>query len=186
MVLTYFGDGCVRFQSGERSLLVDPVNNRLKADATIRTLVPSSVSAAPEGEVLYPGEYEVGGMEITGWGVNEESTAKFLKSIFLVRWEEITIGLLGHVAQVPDASLLEGVGGCDVLVLPVGEHFLSVTDAAKIAKQIEPHIIVPTFIKKPAEFLKTMGQKADEEEKFVFKKKDIMAERERIIVLKAA
>jgi len=186
MVLTYFGDGCVRFQSGERSLLVDPTNNRLKADVTIRTLVPISVAAAPEGEVLYPGEYEMGGMEITGWDLTGESTAKFLKSIFLVRWEDITIGILGHAAQVPDASLLEGVAGCDVLVLPVGEHFLSVTDAAKIAKQIEPHIIIPTFAQKPAEFLKAMGQKANEEEKFVFKKKDLITERERVVLLTSA
>jgi len=186
MILTYFGDGCFRFQSGERTLLVDPTNNRLKADLTLRTLVPTSVGAAIAGEIVYPGEYESEGMEITGLGVQEESTAKFLKTVYLVRWEDMSFGFLGHIARMPDAELLEAISGCDVLVVPFdGAHFLSVADAAKIAKQVDPHVVVPSFAQKPAELLKVLGQNAREEDKFVFKKKDIAGERGRVVLLKA-
>ena len=39
MVINYFGNGCFRLQSGETSVLVNPDNNRLKADVTLKTLV---------------------------------------------------------------------------------------------------------------------------------------------------
>jgi hypothetical protein len=35
MVVNYFGNGCFRLQSGETSILLDPENNRLKADIFI-------------------------------------------------------------------------------------------------------------------------------------------------------
>lgn len=38
MVITFFGNGSFRLQSGDTTLLLDPDNNRLKADVTLRTL----------------------------------------------------------------------------------------------------------------------------------------------------
>ena len=38
MVITYFGNGSFRLQSGDNALLLNPDNNRLKADVTLRTL----------------------------------------------------------------------------------------------------------------------------------------------------
>ena len=38
MVITYYGNGAFRLQSGDTVLLLNPENNRLKADVTLRTL----------------------------------------------------------------------------------------------------------------------------------------------------
>jgi L-ascorbate metabolism protein UlaG (beta-lactamase superfamily) len=74
----------------------------------------------------------------------------------------------------------------DVLFLPVGGgHFLEPEVAAKIAKQLEARIVIPSFYKDPAEFLKAFGKKGEEMEKFVFKQKDIVADRGRAVILKA-
>ena len=48
MVINYFGNGCFRLQSGETSVLVNPENNRLKADVTLKTLTATEVDASAE------------------------------------------------------------------------------------------------------------------------------------------
>ena len=72
MVITYFGNGSFRLQSGETTLLLNPDNNRLKADVTLRTLAGTATDellshASDEGMTIsFPGEYESRGIEITG------------------------------------------------------------------------------------------------------------------------
>ena len=93
---------------------------------------------------------------------------------------------LGHISKAPSADLIEKLEEPDVLFVPVGGgHFLAPEAAAKVAKQLEPSIIFPTFVKSPAEFLKAMGQKSQAEEKFVFKKKDLVNEKNKVIVLES-
>ena len=184
MIVTYFGDACFRLQSGERSLLVNPISNRLKADAVLRTIIAPDAVPPPD-EIVFPGEYEVGGIDIRGFGVPVESTEKYLKTIYLVTWEDVRFALLGHLSTMPGDDVIEEMSEPDVLVLPVGDHFLADADAAKLLKKLEPSVTIPSFYKTPADFLKAVGQKAETEEKFVFKKKDLQGTKSRIVVLKA-
>ncbi|MBI4087691.1 MAG: MBL fold metallo-hydrolase [Candidatus Liptonbacteria bacterium] len=194
MVITYFGGGTYRLQSGETSLLVDPENNRLKADVVLKTL--ASADFDPSGkeqngstqltasEISFPGEYEVKGIEIFGLGAKDESGEKLLKTVYAVEWEEMKFVFLGHVSKPLPADIVEEIEEPDVLFLPVGGgHFLAPEVAAKIAKQLEPSLIFPTFYKSPADFLKAMGQKVSAEEKFVFKKKDLANEKNKVVIL---
>ncbi len=188
MVLTHFGNGAFRLQSGETSILVNPENNRLKADVTLKTIVASEDPLAAEGEnaaaVAFPGEYEIKGIEILGFPVAGESTEKFVKTAYAVYWEDMKFVFLGHLSKPIDAALIEEFSEPDVLFLPVGGgHFLEPEVAAKLAKQLEAKIIVPSFYKNPDEFLKALGKKAEKTEKFVFKKKDIENEKGRPVVL---
>lgn len=185
MVIQYYGGGTFRIQSGETSLLVDSSNNRMKADVSLRTLVPADLKDVDPEEVAFPGEYEAHGIEIEGWGLASESTAKFLKSVYSVRMEDIRIVLLGHASKIPPTEVLEAAGDPDVLILPVGDHFFSATDAAKLVKQLEPAAVIPSFYKSTAEVSKALGQKAEPQEKFVFKKKDLVEGQERLLILKA-
>jgi L-ascorbate metabolism protein UlaG (beta-lactamase superfamily) len=185
MIVTYFGDGCVRFQSGDTSLLADPNNNRLKADVVLKTLStpdPESISAE---EISFPGEYEVKEIRIQGWPISKESGEKFLKTAYLVKWEDLSIVFLGHLSEGLEPEVLEELSEPDVLVLPVGDHFLSADDAAKLTKKLEPSVVIPTFVKSPNEFLKALGQKTETEEKFVFKKKDLANLKAKAVILKA-
>jgi L-ascorbate metabolism protein UlaG (beta-lactamase superfamily) len=189
MVINYFGNGCFRLQSGETSILVDSDNNRLKADVTLKTLAPTDASGLDiEGtEFAFPGEFEVKGIEITGIQVSGESTDKFLKTVFVVTWEGIKFVFLGHLSKPIDATLMEECSEPDVLFMPVGgDHFLEPEVAAKMAKQLEARIVIPSFYKSPAEFVKASGKKAEDMDKLVFKQKDILTDKGRIVVLKAA
>ena len=191
MVLTYFGNGAFRLQSGETSILVNPENNRLKADVTLKTLVAVENPLAREADdaftIAFPGEYEIKGIEILGFSIAGESTEKFLKTAYVVYWEEMKFVFLGHLSKPIDAALLEEFLEPDLLVLPVGGgHFLEPEVAAKIAKQLEARIVVPSFAKSPDEFLKALGKKAEKAEKFVFKQKDIAGDKGRPVVLSAS
>ncbi len=184
MIINYFGDGCFRLQSGETSLLTNPVNNRLKADVVLRSIIAPNV-LPPADEIVFPGEYEAHGIEIRGFAVPKESTDKYLKTIYLVTWEDIRFVFLGHLADVPSDDVMEKIAEPDVLFVPTGDHFFSGEDAAKLVKKLEPAVVIPSFAAKPTEFLKAFGAKGEMEEKFVFKKKDLVNTKGRVMVLEA-
>ncbi|MEK9180293.1 MAG: MBL fold metallo-hydrolase [Patescibacteria group bacterium] len=189
MIINYLGNGSFKLQSGQTSLLVDAESNRFKADVSLRTLVSADLAPLSESsantEITFPGEYEVKGIEISGIGVSEESTDKFLKTVYLVHWEDIKLAFLGHISKPLSPAIIEKLDEPDVLFIPVGGgHFLPPEDAAKLAKKLEPSFIVPSFYKAPGDFLKAMGQKAETEEKLVFKKKDLEGTKNKVVVLK--
>ena len=190
MVINYFGNGCFRLQSGETSVLLDSDNNRLKADLSLKTLASTDAVAAAGDDgtaISFPGEYEVKEIEIVGYQIVGESTEKFLKTAYVLRWEDMKFVFLGHLSRPIDATLMEEFSEPDILFLPVGGgHFLEPDVAAKIAKQLEARIVIPSFYKTPAEFLKAFGKKREELDKFVFKKKDIETDKGRAVILKAA
>lgn len=185
MVIQYLGEECFKLQSGEISILVNPTNNRLKADVVLKTL--SSADALPEtGEVIFGGEYEIKGIEIRGWGVEAESTDKFVKTVYAVDWEDMRFVFLGHLSKPLDPDIVESLGEPDFLFVPTGDsHFLDPDEAAKLAKQLEPAIIIPSFRKDAKEFLKAMGAKGDPQEKLVLKKKDVVGKKAEVVVLEA-
>ena len=184
MVIHYFGDGCFRLQNGDVSLLVNPASNRLKADVTLKTLTMTNVATPLPDEISFPGEYEVKDIEIQGWPVTNESTDKFLKTVFLVTWDEMRFLFLGHLSKPLEAELVEEVGEPDVLFVPTGDpHFLPPADAAKLVKQLEPSLVIPAFAKNANELVKAMGQKAEESSKLVFKKKDLAAKKRALVIL---
>ncbi len=186
MVITYFGNGCFRLQSGETSILLNPDNNRLKGDVVLRTLV-STAEPLPDTDptvIAFPGEYEIKGIEIVGHQIPTESTDKFVKTAYAVTWEEMKFVFLGHLSRPIDASLMEEFAEPDVLIVPAGGgHFLEPEVAAKIAKQLEATVVIPSFAKSPSDFLKALGKKAEPMDKFVFKKKDLVGEKERPVIL---
>lgn len=191
MIVTYFGNGCFRLQSGETAILVDPENNRLKADVTLKTLTSTDRETIAEelssGVIAFPGEYETKGVMITGFPVAEESTGKFLKTAYAASWDDMKFVFLGHCSRPLNAALMEEFFEADVLFLPAGGgHYLLPDVAAKIVKQLEAKVIIPSYIKDDADFLKALGKKTDPIEKFVFKQKDIMGDKGRPVILKVS
>ena len=85
-----------------------------------------------------------------------------------------------HVGLAPD-----DVGQCDMWVIATKAADVEEV-AAKIAKQLEARIVIPSFYKDPGEFLKAAGKKGEEMDKFVFKQKDILADKGRVVILKTS
>jgi len=200
VIVTYFGDHCFRVQSGELSVLVNPSSNRLKGDVVLRTITSAATGAqtqkarplTPERsdggrEISFPGEYEMKGIVVRGFPFPHESTEKFLKTIYLVQWEDVSLAFLGHISKAFDGELLEELGEPDVLFVPTGDdHFIAPEAAAKLAKQLEPAVIIPSYAKDAKGFLKTFGQSASPQEKFVFKKKDLTGKKGEVVLLSVA
>jgi L-ascorbate metabolism protein UlaG (beta-lactamase superfamily) len=188
MIVNYFGQGCFRLQSGEKSILVDPINNRLKSDIILRTISPVNLALPlPPNEFAFAGEYDVSSIEIYGFQLEKESTDKFIKTIFLVNWEDMRFVFLGPIASYPEGDFLDDISEPDVLFIPAsGKPFFKPEDAQKLIKNLEPKIVVPSFIsEEPKEFFKLIGQKPQKQEKFVFKKKDIENKSKETIFLEA-
>lgn len=214
MVITYHGEGCLRLQSGDTSLLVDPANNRFKADVTLRTeYAGSETETEPQEEISHAGEYEIKDIEIIGVQLstssadkstssNDKSTSSEDKSTssehgyaalktksthtaYAVRWEEIRLAFLGHLEHTPGIEILDRIGEVDVLFLGIGGAYLPEKEAVTLIKKLSPSIVVPFFGKNENEFLKTIDQKPKPIEKFVFKKKDLVPEAQTVMLLEA-
>jgi len=112
MIINYFGQGCFKLQSGEKSILVDPINNGLKADIILRTISPTNlVLPLPQNEFAFAGEYDISGIEIYGFQIEKESTDKFIKTIFLVNWEKMLFVFLGLIANLIEGDFFNSVIG---------------------------------------------------------------------------
>ena len=184
MVIQYYGGGSFRVSSGEKSILIDPENNRLKADVILRTISPPNIDSESSAEIAFPGEYEIGGVEILGVGVPAESTEKFIKTVYYVTFEDIRLAFFGHISKMPEVKILEEMGEPDVVIIPTGaDHFLPEQDAVTLIKKIEPAMVIPSFFKDLKNFKKALGQKSAPEEKAVFKKKDLETGKIRLVTL---
>ena len=110
MIVTNLGEGTFRLQSGETSLLIDPSGNRLKADVTVKTVAGAEeVPSSPE-VVCFAGEYETKGIDIEGMQVEAESTAKEVKTVYAVNFEDVRFAVFGSISAVPDVKVMEKIG----------------------------------------------------------------------------
>jgi L-ascorbate metabolism protein UlaG (beta-lactamase superfamily) len=184
MVISLLSDGGVRLSSGETAILVDPSSNRAKGVFTLRTQAPAGVSVFPEGEVSYPGEYEIQEIDIHGIQSNE-SDSKIIKTAYLVHFEGVAITIVPELKSLPDGAVLSEIEEPDVLLVPVGgKNSLSGELAEKLVRRTEPSVVIPIPTGSLAEFFKAMGVKPDEaSDKFTFKAKDLKPKEQRIVHL---
>ncbi|MEK7169368.1 MAG: MBL fold metallo-hydrolase [Patescibacteria group bacterium] len=178
MIINYYGGDYFKIQAGDLAILIDPENQRSFKGATLalNTIRPSLAEAPLEASpawIDHQGEYEVNGIRVEGRTLGEEEKKE--KTAYRIEFDEVRIGVLGHLAKDPDPKMQEFLMDCDVLIIPAGEKpFISSAAAAKLIRQLEPSIVIPSFAENPKPFLKEMGQeKITAEEKFVFKKKDL-------------
>ncbi len=181
MVINYCGERCFKVQSGKVSIAVDPLP-RFKGDITLHTQgvssskfqVPSFTEWPPEPMHVYgPGEYEMLEVEISGW-TNKDSSATYL-----VKTEEMRLVFMGEPMKELEPGFLEKLGEVDILFVQAGI-------SAKVIKQIQPKIVVPSYMKPSElkEFLEEVEKKSEPEEKLVVKKKDLTPGT-KFVVLKA-
>jgi L-ascorbate metabolism protein UlaG (beta-lactamase superfamily) len=88
---------------------------------------------------------------------------------------------------------LEELGEIDILIVPVGGNtVMSASQAAKVVNEIEPKIVIPSHFKMNdlildldgvEKFVKEMGGKKEELDKLTVKKKDLVEEGTKVILL---
>jgi L-ascorbate metabolism protein UlaG (beta-lactamase superfamily) len=145
-----------------------------------------------------PGEYEIKDVYIQGipdWHDEKEGKEQGGNTIYVIDAEDLRICHLGDLGQKElSDEQLEKIGEVDILMVPVGGNTtISDKDAVKIISQIEPKITIPMHYAIPKlkmklegveGFLKNLGIKSMvPESKLSIKKKDIMPEEAKIVVL---
>ncbi len=145
-----------------------------------------------------PGEYEIKEVFVRGIPSFHDSSLgkeRGNNTIYIIEAEELRICHLGDLGQKELTSeQVEKIGEVDILMVPVGGVFtVSAKEAMKIMSQIEPNIIIPMHYQLPKlkmkldgldKFLKTMGiKKIESLPKLSIKKKDIVSEEAKIVVL---
>lgn len=148
--------------------------------------------------ILGPGEYEIKDVYIVGipsFHDSVEGKEKGQNTIYVIDAEDLRVCHLGDLGQKElTEDQLEKIGEVDVLMIPVGGDFtISEKEAVKIMSQIEPKITIPMHYSIPKlkvrlegvdKFLKALGIKSmNPEPKLSVKKKDILPEEAKIVVL---
>lgn len=177
MVINFLGNDYFKISSGETTILIDPENQRSVRGATLilNTVMPAPVMDAEEGPAVisHQGEYEVQGIHITGWSAGNDKNVE--RTIYRVEMEGTVFAILGQTTKEPEPKVQEFLADCDVLILPAGgKPFLEAAPTAKLIRQLEPSLVVPSYPQNVKALAKEMGQeKCPPEEKLVFKQKDL-------------
>jgi len=207
MIITWYGEGCFKCQSGELTLLSDPVDAksglsapRFKPNVLIKTIAPVPAPVIEDEEntlvVQNAGEYDRFGIEVKGYAIKKESTDTYIKTVYVVEFEGIRLCFLGHLDGQLEGVDLEPLEYIDVLFIPGGgKPFIEQEKAVKLIHQIEPRVVIPSFFKIPGlkrnsadskDFVKEFGvSKTDAQDKFTFKKKDLQEKGTSLVLLKA-
>lgn len=212
MNITWYGARCVRIESKEGSVLIDPFDPKeigLRGPTIKDDLVLLS-EAAPSKTVLErinddallirgPGEYEKKGIAVRGiqaYQDSQQGRELGLCSIYMVVAEEMIICHLGACGQekLTDQQM-ELIGDPDILIIPVGgQSALDAKAAASLANQIEPKIIVPIQFavsgasydaEKVDKFIKELGIEAEHMEKLRIVKKLLPTDKTQLVVLQS-
>ena len=94
-----------------------------------------------------PGEYEIGGIFITGvstFADDKQGAVRGLNTVFAFDFDGTTICHLGRLGHVPTQSQVKNLGSVNVLLIPVGGGgSLTSTQASEVIGLLEPDVVVP-------------------------------------------
>lgn len=206
MVISYLGGECFKISQGDLTLSLNPPGRGSKlasakfgADLALVSLDHedfNGVENASFGErqpfvIEGPGEYEVKGAAVRGFGASTAYGGKqTINTIYSISLEGLTLCFLGALgsADLPAAAKQE-LDDIDILFVPVGGgEVLDHAAAYKLAVQLEPKVIIPMHYddKSIKAFLKEAGAEGSKpEEKLTVKKKDLEGKEGEVVVLEA-
>jgi L-ascorbate metabolism protein UlaG (beta-lactamase superfamily) len=151
----------------------DPL--KLKGDiVTVSHAAPGhNHASAVKGKshtITGPGEFEIGGVFITGVQTNghtRRDAEEPRNTLYVFDYEGVTVAHLGDLRRVPSQTEIEALGNVHVALVPVGGGGgLNAAKAAEVISLLEPGIVIPmhyhisgtAFKLAPlSKFLKEMG-----------------------------
>ncbi len=189
MEIVWYGHSCFRFiERGMAAVVTDPFDSdvvgyeplKLRADiVTVSHDAPGhnfiGVVKGANHRLTGPGEYETGGVFITGVQTdsnNKKGAGRLSNTLFLFDFDGLTIAHLGDLSQVPSQSEVEALGTVNVALVPVGGgNGLNASKAAEVISLLEPNIVIPMHyagqsakldLDPLSKFLKEMGLTSQE------------------------
>lgn len=161
MEITWYGHSCFRLvERGMATIVMDPYDHRvvgyealkLKADiVTVSNSAPGhSFASGVKGEnrlIDSPGEYEIGGVFITGVQTDthgKKTEAEPSNTLFVFDYNGITIAHLGNLNRTLTQSEVESLGNVRIALVPVGDgSALNASKAAEVISLLEPNVVIP-------------------------------------------
>ena len=149
-------------------------------------------------EITGPGEYEIGGVFITGVVINGKSNRKTTdderNTIYVIDYNGLKVVHLGELNSVPNQTEVEGLGEVNVALVPIGgKTSLNAAKAAEVISLLEPSIVIPMHygtkqslmkLDPLSKFLKEMGLTAVEtEESIKLSSTNVLPEETRVMIL---
>ena len=160
--IQYLGHACFRLRGRDGIVITDPYDRSIGLDlgrptahiVTVSHHHPdhnnvAAVRPARDRVMVIdgPGEYEVGGVLITGVRTfHDKNRGAELgrNTVYVIHLDDIVFCHLGDLAHELTAQQLEEIGSVDVLFVPVGGgETIGPAEAASVISQIEPHIVIP-------------------------------------------
>ena len=187
MEITWYGHSCFRLtERNYATVVTDPYDSktigydslRLKSDiVTVSHDAPGHNNTdAVKGTshvIDGPGEFEIGGVFITGVQSDSGGSSKKKKedaprnTIYVFDYDGITVAHLGDLKSTPTQAEIESLGTVNVVLVPVGGGGgLNAAKAAEVISLIEPNLVIPMHYSTPAsklsldslnKFVKEMG-----------------------------
>lgn len=187
MEITWYGHSCFRLTERLMATVVtDPYDTKnigyddLKLKADIVTVSHDASGhnnvKAVKGTshiITGPGEYEIGGVFITGVQTNghgKQNNGELRNTLYVFDYNGVKVAHLGDLKRVPSQTEVEALGAVNVALVPVGGGGgLNAAKAAEVISLLEPNIVIPMhYATKDAilnlasldKFLKEMGLSA--------------------------
>lgn len=185
MDIYWYGQACFKLKGKQTSVIIDPFSSEytglklprdMSADIAIKTHDHNdhnNLSAVTGDPVLVtgPGEYEIKGVAITGVQTSHDQKGgeeRGKNTVYTIHIDGLNIVHLGDLGESKlTQEQIEGIGLCDILLIPVGGVYtITPEEAAQLVSQLEASIIVPMHYKLPGlkfdlsevdTFLKEMG-----------------------------
>ncbi len=183
MEITWYGHSCFRMMERSMAAVVtDPFDHRqvgyeaLKLKADIVTVSYNDPAhnhlSAVKGDahaLSGPGEFEIGGVFVTGVQTNGQTRKadEPRNTLYLIDFNGLTIAHLGNINRVPTQTEVEELGPVHIALVPVGGGLgLNAAKAAEVISLLEPSIAIPMAYGTPdtilkldplSKFLKEMG-----------------------------
>ncbi len=160
--IQYLGHSCFRLRGRDGIVLTDPYDRSVGRDlgrptahiVTVSHHHPDHDNVAAVRPVRDrvvvidgPGEYEVGGILITGvrtFHDKQKGAERGRNTVYVIHLDDIVFCHLGDLAHELSAQQLEEIGSVDVLFVPVGGgETIGPAEAASVISQIEPRVVIP-------------------------------------------
>ncbi len=161
MEITWYGHFCFRMmERGMAAVVCDPFDHKivgydslkLKADIVTVSIdnaehnFTSSVKGDPH-LISGPGEFEIGGVFITGVQTNghaKKSEDEPRNTLYVFDYNGLTVAHFGQIDRVPTQAEVEALGPVNIALIPVGDATsLNAAKAAEVISLIEPNIVIP-------------------------------------------
>lgn len=203
MVITYHGNQFVKIQQGDTLIVFNPPAGTNRFGATIGLVNLNDkdfngVESLSYGDkqpliISGPGEYEVKGIFIQGFGVPTiYKKEKKINTVYYLTLEGVRLCFLGAL-QKPALSkeIEENITEVDVLFVPIGGgDVLSPADAYTIGQSLEAKVIIPVQYEKDGapnlkKFLEESGESVSAVDRLTVRKKDFEGKEGEVVVLKS-